>query len=116
LVAREKLLLERRLSAKAQGFILPKDQASEKGSASRVTISGGCRRLLGISPHQKAADENYLWQDVRTQSFHGLLQKVLHFRFSPKKQTFPEKQTLGQKDNRHSACPASAGSEVRNLS
>src|SRR6266850_3606981 len=78
--------------------------------------SGGCRRLLGISPHQKAADENYLWQDVRTQSVHGLLQKVLHFRFSPKKQTFPEKQTLGQKDNRHSACPASAGSEVRNLS
>src|ERR1700675_1596746 len=54
--------------------------------------------------------------NVRTQSVHGLLQKVLHFRFSPKKQTFPEKQTLEQKDNRHSACPASAGSEVRNLS
>jgi integrase len=38
LVAREKLLLERRLSAQAQGFILPEDRAVEKASDSRVTI------------------------------------------------------------------------------
>lgn len=38
LVAREKLLLERRLSAQAQGFILPEDHAIEKTSGSRVTI------------------------------------------------------------------------------
>jgi len=38
LVTREKLLLERRLSAQAQGFILPEDQAVEKTSDSRVTI------------------------------------------------------------------------------
>lgn len=38
LVAREKLLLERRLSAEAQGFIIPEDQAAEKASGSRVTI------------------------------------------------------------------------------
>src|SRR5215470_8545470 len=38
LVAREKLLLERRLSAQAQGFILPEDHAVEKTSDSRVTI------------------------------------------------------------------------------
>jgi hypothetical protein len=115
LVAREKLLLERRLSAKAQGFILPKDQASEKGSASRVTISGGCRRLLGISPHQKAADENYLWQDVRTQSVHGLA-KSPTFSVFTKKANLSRKANPWTKDNRHSACPASAGSEVRNLS
>lgn len=38
LVAREKLLLERRLSAQTQGFIIPEDQAAEKASGSRVTI------------------------------------------------------------------------------
>jgi integrase len=38
LVAKEKLLLERRLSAEAQGFILPEDQGAEKASASRVTL------------------------------------------------------------------------------
>jgi hypothetical protein len=38
LVAREKLLLERRLSAQAQEFILPEDRAAEKASTSRVTI------------------------------------------------------------------------------
>lgn len=37
-VAREKLLLERRLSAQAQGFILPEDQAAEKASGSLITI------------------------------------------------------------------------------
>ena len=31
------------------------------------------------------------------------------FGFQQKKQAFPEKQTLGQKANRHSVCPASAG-------
>jgi hypothetical protein len=36
LVAKEKLFLDRRLSAEAQGFILPEDRAAEK--ASRVTI------------------------------------------------------------------------------
>lgn len=34
----EKLLLERHLSAEAQGFILPEDQAATKAPASRVTI------------------------------------------------------------------------------
>jgi integrase len=38
LVVREKLLLERKLSAEAQGFILPEDQATEKDFGSRVTI------------------------------------------------------------------------------
>jgi hypothetical protein len=32
LVAREELLLERRLSAQSQGFILPEDQATERAS------------------------------------------------------------------------------------
>jgi hypothetical protein len=41
LVAKEKLLLERRLSAQAQGFILPEDRAAEKASTSRVTIRAG---------------------------------------------------------------------------
>jgi len=116
LVAREKLLLERRLSAKAQGFILPEDQASEKGSASRVAIRAAVDTYLESLRIKKRPTKTISAKDVRTQSVHGLLQKVLHFRFSPKKQTFPEKQTPGQKDNRHSACPASAGSEVRNLS
>ena len=38
LVAKAKLLLERRLSAAAQGFILPEDKVPEKPSPSRVTI------------------------------------------------------------------------------
>jgi integrase len=38
LVAREKLLLERRLSAQAQGFILPEDHTVAKNADSRVTI------------------------------------------------------------------------------
>lgn len=46
LVAREKLLLERHLSAEAQGFILPEDQAATKASASRVTIRAAADTYL----------------------------------------------------------------------
>jgi integrase len=46
LVAREKLLLERRLSAQAQGFILPEDHAVEKTSDSRVTIRAAIEAYL----------------------------------------------------------------------
>ena len=38
LLAREQLLLQRRLSAQAQGFILPEDQAAEKPAGSRVKV------------------------------------------------------------------------------
>jgi hypothetical protein len=38
LLAREQLLLERSLSAQAQGFIIPEDQAAEKASGSRVRV------------------------------------------------------------------------------
>jgi len=97
LVAREKLLLERRLSAKAQGFILPEDQASEKGSASRVTISGGCRRLLGISPHQKAVDENYLWKTYELNLFTGFCKKSYIFGFHQKSKPFQKSKPLDKK-------------------
>jgi hypothetical protein len=53
LVAREKLLLERRLSAQAQGFILPEDHAVEKTSGDSGNSSRRRRCLLGISPHQE---------------------------------------------------------------
>jgi len=46
LVAREKLLLERRLSAQAQGFILPEDHTVEKTSESRVTICASVEAYL----------------------------------------------------------------------
>src|SRR5882762_1170806 len=38
LVAKEKLFLDRRFSAQAQGFIIPEDQAAEEASGSRETV------------------------------------------------------------------------------
>jgi hypothetical protein len=75
LVAREKLLLERRLSAETQGFILPEDQAAEKDSASRAAVDAYLESL-GV----RATSENHRWQELRTQSVHDVLQTVLHGR------------------------------------
>jgi integrase len=46
LVAKAKLVLERRLSAAAQGFILPEDKVPEKPSPSRVTIQAAVDAYL----------------------------------------------------------------------
>src|SRR5260370_36246835 len=46
LVAKAKLLLERRLSAAAQGFILPEDQVPEKPSHGRLTIQATVNAYL----------------------------------------------------------------------
>jgi hypothetical protein len=46
LVAKAKLLLERRLSAVAQGFILPEDKVPEKPSPSHVTIQAAVDAYL----------------------------------------------------------------------
>ena len=46
LLKREKLLLERRLSAAAQGFLLPEDQAPKKASSSRITIQAAVDSYL----------------------------------------------------------------------
>jgi hypothetical protein len=48
-----------------------------KGLCFSCHNSCSCRRLSGISPHKEAAGENYRWQDLRTWSVHGLLQKVI---------------------------------------
>jgi integrase len=45
-VQREQLLLEKRLSAAAQGFILPEDKASEKPGAARITIQAAVDAYL----------------------------------------------------------------------
>lgn len=45
-VAKERLLLERRLSAKSQGFILPEDHPSKKDSPSRVTVQAAVDAYL----------------------------------------------------------------------
>ena len=48
LLQRRKLLLERRLSAEAQGFILPEDQAPKKASSSRITIQAAVDAYLKL--------------------------------------------------------------------
>ena len=55
LVAKAKLLLERRLSAAAQGFVLPEDQASQKAPSSRITIQAAVDAYLATLRIKKRA-------------------------------------------------------------
>ena len=63
LVAKAKLLLERRLSAVAQGFILPEDQVLAKPSPARVTIQATVNAYLASlrtkkRPAKSISDKN----------------------------------------------------------
>jgi len=115
LVAREKLLLERRLSAKAQGFILPKDQASEKGSASRVTIRAAVDAYLESLRIKKRPTKTISGKTYELNLFTGFCKKYYIFGFT-KKANLSRKAKPWTKRQPSFRLPRSAGSEVSNLS
>jgi hypothetical protein len=116
LVAREKLLLERRLSAKAQGFILPEDQASEKGSASRVTIRAAVDAYLESLRIKKRPTKTISGETYELNLFTGFCKKSYIFGFHQKSKPFQRSKPLDKKTTVIPLAPLPRGAKLRNLS
>jgi hypothetical protein len=78
--------------AKAQGFILPEDQASEKGSASRVTIRAAVDAYLESLRIKKRPAKTISGKTYELNLFTGFCKKSYIFGFHQKSKSFQRRK------------------------